>query len=1034
MVKRIARLFMLLFMLVGLSAYGQTGRINGTVVDATTGETLPGASVLVEGTTTGSITDFDGRFEFSAPAGELTVVASFVGYLPARRQVTLAAGETVTINFELASDVQLLEEFVVIGYGIQRREDATGSISVVDSRDFNRGNITTPSELLAGKIPGLQITSSGGAPGSEPQIRIRGGSSLAASNNPLIVIDGVPIEGRGISGVRDPLSLINPNDIESFTVLKDASATAIYGSRASNGVIIITTKSGAEGIVSDVTGLPVLFDYTGTFSMSTLDKTQQVLGADEFRELIQERHPQRVGLLGDANTNWQDLIYRNAMSHTHNFSASGAFQNTPYRVSIGYSSNDGILERDNMTRTSAAINIRPSFFDDSFKVNFNVRGVRSENQFGNQGAIGAAIMFDPTQPIYDPTSYFGGYREWIDRDTTDIWFDPETSNYFFFSDLEDPATDTLNFIRMDTILQTPKPVATRNPYALIRERDDRSTVNRIITNAKLEYNLPFFPDLTAHMNLAYDFSDANGTVFVPDYAAFEYINGGLDQSYGQRQINELIDFYLNYVTELPELQSRFDIMAGYSWQHFWQDGFTFRTNIPGNLAGLPFRIDQDFKYENEYYLISFFGRINYQLMNRYLFTFTLRNDGSSRFSPENRWGLFPSAAFAWKIDEERFMQNQNLLSQFKLRLGYGITGQQDIGTDLYPYLARYQVSREGADYFFGEERIRTLRPAGYDTNIKWEETTTYNVGLDYGFAQDRYYGTLDFYFRETRDLLNFIPVPAGTNLTNFLNTNIGDMENRGVEFSIFTRPVITSDISWLLGFNATWNETKITRLTAVEDPDYLGVLTGGISGGVGNTVQIHSVGFAPNSFFVFQQVYDVDGNPIEGLYVDRTGDGTITDEDRFHYQRPAATYFFGITSDFSYRNWSLNFAGRANLRNFVYNNVSSMNAEFSRLYRPEGPYLSNITPDVFDTRFNNAQYLSYFYIEDASFFKMDNISLSYNFRDLLAGLGNITLTATVQNAFVITNYRGLDPEVAGGIDNNIYPRPRNFVLSFNYQF
>jgi TonB-dependent starch-binding outer membrane protein SusC len=996
MVKRIARLSILLFMVMGLTAYGQTGRINGTVVDAATGETLPGASVMVRGTTTGSITDFDGRFEFSAPAGEHTIIASFVGYLQSTRQITLAAGETVTINFELASDVQLLEEFVVIGYGIQRKEDATGSINVVDSRDFNRGNITTPSELLAGKIPGLQITSTGGAPGAGAQIRIRGGSSLAASNNPLIVIDGVPVDGDGISGMRDPLSLVNPNDIASFTVLKDASATAIYGSRASNGVIIITTKSG-EGVRDQgVTGLPVLFNYTGTFSMATLAQTQEVLGADQFRELIQQRHPLRVDLLGGTNTNWQDQIYRNAVGHDHNFSAAGRAFDIPYRVSLGYSAQDGILDRDNLTRTSAAFNVSPSFFDNSLKININARAVRAENQFANQGAIGAAVQFDPTQPILDPNSPFGGYFEWAGEDG-------------------------------------PRPVATKNPVALIALRDDASVVDRFIGNTKLEYNLPFFTELTAHMNVAYDYSKGEGTVFVPDYASWEYFGGGLQQQYGQEKKNELLDFYLNYVKELPAIQSRFDIMGGYSWQHFWQSGFNFRTNLPDNLAGEPFRIDEDFNYENEYYLISFFGRINYQLMDRYLFTFTLRNDGSSRFSPDNRWGLFPSAAFAWKINEEAFMSDQNLFSELKLRLGYGITGQQDIGGN-YPYLARYDVSREGAYYFFGDQRIRTLRPAGYDANIKWEETTTYNAGIDYGIAQDRYYGSVDFYFRETRDLLNFIPVPAGTNLTNFINTNIGDMENTGVEFSIFTRPVITRDFSWLLGFNATWNKTEITRLTAVEDPDYLGVLTGGISGGVGNTVQVHTVGFAPNSFFVFQQVYDTDGNPIEGLYVDRNGDGVITDDDRYRYQKPASTYYLGLTSDLSYRNWGFSFAGRANLQNFVYNNISSMNGELSRLYRPEGPYLSNITPDALVVGFNNAQYLSDYYIQDASFFKMDNISLSYNFKDLLPSVGSLTMTATVQNAFVITGYEGLDPEVAGGIDNNIYPRPRNFVLNLNLQF
>ncbi len=995
MVKKIARLFILLFAAFSVTAYGQTGRINGTVVDRATGESLPGASVMVQGTTTGAVTNMDGRFEFSAQPGSLTLVASFLGYDQAVREVELASGENITVNFELYPDITMLEEFIVIGYGIQRREDATGSVSVVDSRDFNRGNITSPTELLAGKIPGLQITSSGGAPGAGAQIRIRGGSSLSASNNPLIVIDGVPVDGEGISGMRDPLSLVNPNDIESFTVLKDASATAIYGSRASNGVIIITTKRGDKRDYG-VTGLPALFNYTGTFSLSTLAKTQDVLGSDQFRDLIAERHPNRVDMIGQANTNWQDEIFRNAVGHDHNFSASGAIQEMPYRFSLGYASHDGILDRDNATRISTALNINPSFLDDHLKLNVSARAVRAENQFANTGAIGAAVQFDPTQPVKDPDSPYGGYFTWAGT-------------------------------------AGPRPVATDNPVALLDLRDDASTVNRFIGNAKVEYNLHFLPEVTAHMNLAYDYSESEGSVFVPDYAAWEYVNGGLDQQYGQEKRNNLLDFYLNYVKELPSLQSRFDVMGGYSWQHFWNKGFNYMTNLENNIGGAPFRVNEDFAYENENYLISFFGRLNYQLMDRYLFTFTMRNDGSSRFHEDNRWGLFPSAAFAWKINEEAFMSNADFLSEFKLRLGYGITGQQDIGGN-YPYLARYDRGREGAYYFFGNEMIRTLRPTGYDVNLKWEETTTYNIGLDYGIANDRYYGSLDFYFRETRDLLNFIPVPAGTNLTNFITTNIGDMENRGVEFSIFTRPVVSRDFNWLLGFNATYNETEITRLVAAEDPDYLGVLTGGIDGGVGNTVQIHSVGFAPNSFFVFQQVYDTDGNPIEGVYVDRNGDGQITDDDRYHFNKPASTYYLGITSDMSYRNWSFSFAGRANLRNYVYNNISSMNGELSRLYRAEGPYLSNITPDALTVGFNNAQYLSDYYIQDASFFKMDNISLSYNFRDLVPTVGNLTMTATVQNAFVITGYEGLDPEVAGGIDNNIYPRPRNFVLSLNLQF
>jgi TonB-dependent starch-binding outer membrane protein SusC len=996
MTKIIRKILPVLLTLLSVSAvYAQNGTVTGVVRDSQTGETLPGANVVIQGTTTGAITDIDGRYTLDVPAGQSTLVASFIGYNSQTQNVTVQAGQTATLNFSLSEDIAMLQEFVLIGYGVQRREDATGSVSVVDAREFNKGNITNPQELLTGKIPGVQITTGGGAPGEGAMIRIRGGSSLSASNDPLIVVDGVPIENAGVPGLRNPLTTINPNDIESFTVLKDASATAIYGSRASNGVIIITTKKGTEGA-------PLRFEYSGTYSLSTNAKTVDVLGADEYREIINQRYGDNAsitGMLGNESTNWQDQIFRDAFTHDHTMSASGAVGNFPFRASLGYNAQDGILLTDNLQRVSGSLNLSPTFFDDHLKLNVNARGVNIQNQFANQGAIGAAIMFDPTKPVRDPNSRFGGFFTWADGDV-------------------------------------PKPVATTNPVALLELRDDQSSVQRFIGNAQLEYKLPFLPELMANLNVAYDFSTSEGSLFIPDYAAFEYVNGGRDANYGQDRKNELIDFYLNYVKELPSISSRLDVMGGYSWQHFWRQGFSRATNLQGNIAGTPFRELEDVTYESESYLISFFGRLNYSVLDRYLLTFTLRNDGSSRFSPDTRWGLFPSAAFAWKVSEEPFMDNLDFFSGLKFRLGYGITGQENIGQGEYPYLARYTQNRQGAFFQWGEPGnfIHTWRPEGYDANLKWEETTTFNVGLDYGIARDRYYGTIDFYLRETRDLINFIPVPAGTNLTNFILTNIGNMENKGVEFSIFTRPVVTRDFTWLFGFNATWNDSEITQLTAVEDPKYLGVQTGGISGGVGNNIQIHSVGYAPNSFFVWQQVYDTDGNPIEGLYVDRNGDGEITEADLYRLNRPAPTYFFGITSDMEYKNWSLSFAGRANIGNFVYNNVSSMNGELSRLHRPEGPYLSNITRDALTIGFNNAQYLSDFFIQDGSFFKMDHISLGYNFQNVLGGGTNLFVSGVVQNAFVLTKYEGMDPEVGSGIDNNIYPRPRNFVLSVNLQF
>lgn len=989
----------LVFLFLGLfftQVIAQTGTITGVVTDRVTGETLPGANIVIQGTTTGAVSDIDGRYSFSAPAGSVTLVASFIGYDPLMREVTVVAGQTIRVNFELTQDIALLQEFIVIGYGVQRREDATGSVAVIDSRDFNRGNITTPSELLTGKIPGLQITTAGGAPGSGATIRIRGGSSLAATNDPLIVIDGVPVATEGIVGMRNPLSTLNPNDIESFTVLKDASAAAIYGSRASNGVIIITTKKGVEGA-------PTRVDYIGNYSLGTNANRIQVLDRDRFREIIQERYanqPNVLNRMGPANTVWQDQIYRDAFGQDHNVTISGSLNVVPYRLSIGYGDFDGVLRTDNMNRASAALALNPTLLDGTLKVNLNARGTRVNNNFADVGAISAAVMFDPTQPVRvdasSPAGRYGGYFAWLDAQNR------------------------------------PMPVATTNPVALLDLREDVSTVDRFLGNVQFDYQLPFIPQLHANLNLAYDWSQTDGSVFVPDYAAWEFVAGGVDNIYDQNKRNELLDFYLNYVSDFSA-DHRFDLMGGYSWQRFYRQGSALNRNIPGNIAQTEYReIPSD--YETQSFLISFFGRLNYSLLDRYLFTATLRNDGSSRFIGDNKWGLFPSFAFAWRVINEPFMGGDDgFLSDLKLRLGYGVTGQQAITDNNHPALARYSLAQAGAYYQFGDELIRTLRPEGYDANLKWEETTTYNVGLDFGFLQGRYYGNLDVYFRETRDLINEIPVPAGTNLTNFILTNIGSLENQGVEFNIFTRPIVRRDMNWTLGFNATYNETKITQLTAVQDPTYQGVLVGGISGGVGNTIQIHSVGHAPNSFYVFQQVYDPQGNPIEGVYVDRSGDGTITDDDRYRLNSPVPTYYFGLTSDFALRNWNLSFTGRANLGNWIYDNVRSMNVDLSRLHRPEGPYLSNIMPDAIDIGFRNAQYISDFFIRDASFFKMDNISLGYNLREILGARTNLFISATVQNAFVITRYQGLDPEVAGGIDNNMYPRPRNFVLGVNLQ-
>jgi len=981
MVKHLSKKLLLIMamMLWGtIIAFGQAGEITGTVTDALDGSTLPGATVAIQGTYQGTATDIDGRYTLTVEPNT-TIVVSFVGYTTQE----LLVQPNTTVDVALESSALGLEELVVIGYGIQKKEDATGSVAALDAAEFNQGAIVSPANLITGKVAGVQVTTAGGAPGAGIQIRIRGGSSLSASNDPLFVIDGVPIDGEGISGSRNPMNNINPNDIESFSVLKDASATAIYGSRASNGVIIITTKKGTEGS-------PLKLEYTGNFSLYTPTKKIDVLSPDQFRNEITQRHPTRVEMMGDASTDWQEQIFTNAFGMDHNISLTGAGKNLPYRVSVGYTGEDGILKTDGLKRGTASFALTPNLLNDHLKLNINGQGSYIKNTFADWGAIGAALQFDPTQPVHDEGSRFGGYWAWLQPNG-------------------DPVSQ-----------------ATRNPVSVLEQREDISNVYYFNGNFGVDYTIHGFEDLKATLNLGYNYSKSDGTVKVDTTAAWSYdplTGGGTDNQYEQEKKNELIDFYLTYTKNVPSIKSDFEVMAGYSWQHFWRKNYSINSDVRHNPQNTD-TIDDP----TESYLVSFFGRFNYIFNNKYLLTFTLRNDGTSRFSEDNRWGLFPSVALAWKINKESFLANSNVLSQLKLRLGWGVTGQQNINQGDYPYLPVYTYSQPNAMYQMGGVFYTTLRAEGYDANIKWEETTTYNIGIDFGFAKDRYYGSLDFYYRQTADLLNFIPVPAGSNLTNFILTNVGDLENKGVEFSIYTRPIVKSDLSWDIGFNCTYNVNEITKLTATDDTTYQGVETGGISGGVGNFIQIHSVGYPKNSFFVYEQVYDNNGMPVQGLYVDRNGDGEITGADRYRYEKPDADFWFGLNSSLRWKKWEFAFSGRANFGNYVYNNVASENGVFERLYRPEGPYLSNIASYVYNTNFENPQYISDYYVQKASFFRMDYLTLSYLFEKVGGTKLNLRLSGTVNNAFTISNYEGLDPEIQNGIDNNIYPRPRAYVL------
>ena len=995
--KNLKVLILILSLLFGNFAMAQQLVLSGKVTDSSSGESLPGVSIVVKGTTNGTITDTDGNFTLETVRGAI-VQFSFVGYLT---QEIVSEGQK-NLKIALIIDSEQLDEVVVIGYGQVKKSDATGAVSTVSSKDFNKGAISSPQDLMVGKSAGTVITTAGGAPGSGATIRIRGGSSMSASNDPLIIIDGFPVSNSGISGLANPLSTINPNDIETMTVLKDASATAIYGSRASNGVILITTKKG-------VTGKPMQIEYNGTMSVNTIPAYMDVLSGDEFRSLaFNLASKSAVGLnmnslsrLGNENTNWQKEIYRTALSHDHNVSISGGVKNIPYRTSIGYTSQDGILKTTNMERSTLAIGVDPSLFDKHLKVSVNVKGSYTKQNFGDQGAVGSAVAYDPTQPVMNGNTKFGGYYTWIN-----------------LSDVLPDGTMDPN--------GSPNPIGVSNPVALLNQTDNKSNVKRVLGNVQLDYKFHFLPELRANMNIGYDYFNTDGHNNAANNAAFTYRNGiGRINTYSQTGKSKLLDFYLNYVKDLTSINSKVDATAGYSWQHFYKDGTSFSSNGDGTQIS-----DNNSTFINENYLVSFFGRLNYTFMDRYLVTFTLRDDGSSRFSKDTRWGLFPAAAFAWKIKDESFLKNVPVVTEMKLRLGWGVTGQQDIGND-FPYLPVYRESTATAQYQFGNTFYNTLRPNPYDANIKWEETTTYNVGLDFGFFKNRITGTFDAYKRKTKDLLNFIPIAAGSNFSNFLTTNVGNLENTGLELSLTGQIISKKDMNWSLGFNVAYNKNEITKLTKTDDPNYPGVDVGLIGGGVGNFIQNHRVGYPASSFFVFQQVYGSDGMPIEGLYVDRTGTGgTVTSNNlnKYHYKKPAPDYTLGINSRFAYKQFDFSFSGRANIGNYVYNNVAS-GSLYSTVYNQSG-FFNNIPQQVNNAKFTNTQYFSDFYIENASFFKMDNMSVGYNFEKSIRA----RLSFTVQNVFTITKYNGLDPEVDGGIDNNFYPRPRVFVLGVNLTF
>ena len=997
-----ARLLMLLVvMLVGTAAYGQR-TVTGVVTDAESGEALIGANILIVGTASGTITGIDGDFTLEVPEGATQIEVSYTGY---ESQIIELGNET---NFTITLGAgKLLDEVVVIGYGTTTKKDKTGAVASVDTENFNRGAVTAPDQLIVGKVAGVQITANNGAPGSNSKIRIRGGTSIRAGNEPLFVIDGVPIDNSGFnpggfSEGKNPLNTINPSDIESFTVLKDASATAIYGSRAANGVIIITTKSGKAGDRNRIS-------YDGYVTVAQAIETPNVLSTSEFRSVVEEVAPDEVAGLGEADTDWFDQILQNGIGHNHSLSFTGGGATTGYRISLGYQNLDGIIKTSNTERLSANLSLNSSFLDDHLKVTTNLKVAFTRDQFNDGGAIGSASSFDPTRPVLDPESPFGGYWEWDN------------------------------------------PLGTKNPVATLELTDDLGRAFRSIGNVKFDYSFHSFEDLTFSLNLGYDINNGLRERYLPSFLRSRDGNGGNLRFENYSVVSPLLEAFLKYEKDLPNANSRIDVLAGYSYQSWFKDFYAQEANqIDSDFLGLNGVGGTDdiksiiTRLENN--LISYFGRVNYYLLDKYQVTATIRRDGSSRFGPSNRWGIFPSAAVAWRLIDEPFMSGaKSVLSDLKLRASWGITGNQEIPD--YLHLSTYTISDFKTRYLFGDQFVTTLRSDGADPNVKWEETTSYNVGLDYGFSNGRFAGSIEWYLKQTNDLLFEVGVPAGVIPINRVTSNIGSVENIGYELTLDAVVLDKEDFDWNLSANFSQNINEIITLDRADDPDFIGYPEGGISGGVGNNIRILRVGQAVNTFFVFEHLLGPDGKPlVDGvdhnedgainladIYADTNDDGMVNDEDKRPFLNGNPDFLFGLTSNFYAYNFDFSFTFRGALGNYVYNNNASNTGNYAQVV--SGIVLQNMDASVLETQFQEEQLFSDYYIENGSFGRLDNITIGYTINNIFENNGgNLRIYATGQNLILITNYTGLDPEVFGGIDNNIYPRARTFLFGVNVNF
>lgn len=967
--------------------------ITGTVTDAQSKEALIGANILVVGTSIGTITEYDGTYSLTIPAGASSLEFSYTGYTT--QTIAITAANVLDIALQPG---QVLEEVVVIGYGSVKKEDATGVVATISADEFNRGAIVSPDQLIAGKVAGVQISSNSGEPGGGAKVRIRGGTSINASNEPLYVIDGVPIDNEGFAGGRNPLNFLNPADIETFTVLKDASATAIYGSRGANGVIIITTKKGKAG-----SGVQV--NYDGNVNTASISGDPATLDAAALRNVVTFKAPSRLELLGNAETDWYDEILQTATGQTHNLSVTGGAANIGYRVSGGYQQLTGILRASETERTNVAFSINTTGLDGRLQINANLKGAATRDQF-DPNIIASTWSFDPTQPIFDPTNtVYAGYNEYGVA------------------------------------------LAPRNPVSATEQVQDFGRTYRGLGNLDVKYDLGFIKGLSVKMNIGFDANNGKRERFQP--TTYARTQAGPDPEAGELYIenftrtNKLLETYLNYKRDIGTEHS-VDAILGYSYQDWREEypsyrGFGLTSNSFGLNSAAP---ATQFEANNSVFenrLISFFGRVNYNFGSRYSLTATLRRDGSTRFGPLNRWGWFPSAAVAWRILEEDFARSlSGIFSDLKLRVGFGITGNQDIPD--FRYLPTYRASDFRTRYQFGNDYVSTIRPNGYDPALKWEETASYNIGLDFGFANGRINGAIEYYVKNTNDLLFTVNVPAGTNLTDRVLTNIGELRNQGVELTLNAIAVDVKDFKWDISANAAFNSNEVIAIDRISEQ---GILTGRINGGVGNDVQVLQVGSAVNSFFLFQHKLGADGLPlVDGvdhnddgvtnladMYEDLNGDGIVNDLDKRAFNQPAPKVILGLTSNFSYKKLDLGFTFRAHLGNYIYNNNASNYGFYNRLTLNPN-YVNNLHTSVLETKFDAPQFFSDYYLEDASFLRLDNITLGYTIMPKSV-FNNIRLYATAQNLFVLTNYSGLDPEVDNGIDNNPYPRARAFVFGLS---